>query len=384
MNALEILQHPQIKELAKKQEEVNRQKAKAGYNLFTISSYTAHLENFHSDVIASLLDPDGLHGEGYTFLHLFIDYLNFCHLVSVKKEDFADTTVVREKGRVDVWIKDETSRQCIIIENKINNAPDREDQLIDYYNHAVASQYNVNSVVYLSLDGRKLAPANKNLDKSCVRNIPAYKNTESDLLNGWLTPCLKHCTNENSSSFIKQYSNLIAHLGNNNMDKEIREQFYQLVCSKEHLADANLVKELVFSLPDYRADIFSEKIQAFHPFRKKWRRYNNYWIFEQFVFDGGYYKLDVWFEANCNANVVFWREDKGNEDLSAEQRHTIARNLLAKAGLLDKFTAPGQYNGMAAKFTLDEFITIDAIDNAVLELVDEVFKKLIILTEQPR
>ena len=56
--------------------EVKKEKELAGYNLFTISSSTYYLENFHSDIICSLLDPFGLHNERYTFLNIFIEYSN--------------------------------------------------------------------------------------------------------------------------------------------------------------------------------------------------------------------------------------------------------------------------------------------------------------------
>ena len=46
------------------------------FNLFTISTSTSHLENFHSDVISILLDPEGVHRQKEKFLHKFIDFLN--------------------------------------------------------------------------------------------------------------------------------------------------------------------------------------------------------------------------------------------------------------------------------------------------------------------
>ncbi len=40
---------------------VQQERQKAAFNLFTISSSTSHLENFHSDIIATLLDKTAVH-----------------------------------------------------------------------------------------------------------------------------------------------------------------------------------------------------------------------------------------------------------------------------------------------------------------------------------
>lgn len=380
MNAIELLQNPEITGLVQKQEEVNRQKAKAGYNLFTISSYTSHLENFHSDVIASLLDPDGLHGEGYKFLHLFVDFLNRCHDAPVKKEDYANSVVTRETGRIDIWIKDETSRQSILIENKINDAPDRDNQLKDYFEYA--SGYPPKAIVYLSKDGRKLAPDNSFNVNSLVKNLAAFNNTAIDLYNGWLIPCLRESLTEDSRSVVHQYAKLIAHLGNNDMDNEIKEQFYQFVSKNNGLDAANTINKLIVHLPDYRAQRFADKTEDYlkrSPFKHRFPYHNNYYIFERFERADGSYKLDVCFESNGGAYVVMWNTTEPNEN-----GYQTVKTILTLAGLADKFKAVSRYNGMTAEFAISaEFPSLEAVDNAVLELVNEVFHKLTILTQQP-
>lgn len=380
MEVVEFLQHPEITGLVQKQEKVNRQKAKAGYNLFTISSYTSHLENFHSDVIASLLDPDGLHGEGYKFLHLFIDFLNRCHDVPLKKEDYANSIVSRETGRIDIWIKDETSRQSIIIENKINDATDRDNQLKDYFEYA--RDYPAKAIVYLSKDGRKLAPDNSAIVNNLVKNIAAFNNTAIDLYKGWLIPCLNECHIDDSRSVVHQYAKLIAHLGNNDMNNEIKEQFYQFVSNNNGLDAANAINKLIVHLPDYRAQRFADKTEDYlkrSPFKNRFPYQNNYYIFEKFEQPDGSYKLDVCFESNGGAYVVMWntmkRDDNGYQTVNA---------ILKQAGLADKFNAPSRYNGMTAEFAISAtYPKLEAVDNAVLELVNEVFHKLTTLTQQP-
>lgn len=380
MNPIELLQHPEITKLVKKQEEVNRQKTKVGYNLFTISSYTAHLENFHSDVIASLLDPDGLHEEGYKFLHLFVDFLNRFYHVPVKKEDYANSIILRETGRIDIWIKDETSRQSIIIENKINNATDRDNQLKDYFEYA--SGYPPKAIVYLSKDGRKLAPDNSINVNNLVKNIAAFNNTAVDLYNGWLVPCLREIQTEDSRSVVHQYAKLIAHLGNNDMDNEIKEQFYQFVSKNNGLDAANAINKLIVHLPDYRAQRFADMTEDYlsrSPFKNRFKYQNNYYIFERFERADGSYKLDVCFESNGGAYVVMWNTTQRNTN-----GYQTVNAILTQVRLADKFNAGSRYNGMTAEFAISaEYPSLEAVDNAVLELVNEVFEKLTILSQQP-
>jgi hypothetical protein len=45
------------------------------YNIVTISTYTGHLENYHSDVWGFLLDNKAAHNKGNFFLSLFISTL---------------------------------------------------------------------------------------------------------------------------------------------------------------------------------------------------------------------------------------------------------------------------------------------------------------------
>ena len=127
------------------------------FNLFTISSYNSYLENFHSDVIAILINPNERHNQKHSFLNLFLDYLIELG-VKINKDDYALCEITREKGRIDIWIKDNTSKKSIIIENKINNAGDQENQLETYYNYAINSGFEIDSIVYLTLNGNKNAP----------------------------------------------------------------------------------------------------------------------------------------------------------------------------------------------------------------------------------
>ena len=381
MNVIELLQHPEITGLVQKQEEVNRQKAKAGYNLFTISSYTSHLENFHSDVIASLLDPDGLHGEGYKFLYLFIEFLNRSHGVPVKPEDFANSIVLRETGRIDIWINDEANRQSIIIENKINNATDRDNQLKDYFEYA--GDYPVKAIVYLSKDGRKEAPDNSVSVNSLVKNIAAFNNSAIDLYNGWLLPCLRESHTEDSRSVVYQYAKLIAHLGNKDMENEIKELFYNFVSKTDRIATLKTINNLFIDLPNYRADIFVKKIKSGtinNLFLSEGYLYKNYYVFRDFSFHNNSYNLDVCFESNGNAYVKV-----SNAKMPNEEGLKTVRAFLERAGLLPRLNEESENQAIISRFSISQrFPSLEEVDTAVFELVNEVFHKLAILSQEPK
>ena len=373
MTEIEFINHPKIVAILQGHQKVNIEKQQAGYNLFTISSYTYYLENFHSDIIYSMLNPLGLHNEGYAFLHLFISYLNSTLLLPVEMGNYLNVTVLREKGRLDVWIKDESSRHSIILENKINNASDREDQLLDYYKYAIGNEYYVDAIVYLSKDGFKTAPEQSKIMNTPVINIGAFMKNDSDLLHGWLRPCLQKASNEDSRSFLFQYCKLIAHISNNNMENDIKEAFYEYVSTNSaNIQTIQNLKHLIITLPDYRAEKFGRLITEISPFKNRFLYRSNYWIFEKYEDGNGSYKLDVFFESNGNAKVVMWNTIKKENG-----GYETVKDILTRIDLISHFTGVSLYNGLTAEFNISEiYPTLEDVDKSVLSLVILVVKSL--------
>ena len=125
-------------------------------NPFEVASNTFYKENFHSDVIRELLDPHGSHKEGSLFLYLFIDAINNQDKTTICKLDYQDVEVIREMNRIDVLIKSERSKHCIILENKINNAGDMVRQIPRYYDVMIGKGFVVDRIIYLPLDVNKM------------------------------------------------------------------------------------------------------------------------------------------------------------------------------------------------------------------------------------
>jgi len=339
MEVLEFLNHPELWDIVQQNNRVKDNKNEVSYNLFTISSYNSYLENFHSDIIASLLNPIGLHQQGYKFLYLFIEYLNKYYKLNIFINDYKNTIVTRETGRLDIWIRDLNSKQSIIIENKINNATDMVDQIDRYFTYAQdAKKFKVNAVIYLSLDGSKHAPATiENLD-DYLRNIGAFTNTENDLVQGWLIPCLKYHGNTDSHSVIHQYIKLIKHLANHKMDTNTIERYYEFLNTPNGFEIGNAVTEMNKKIPAFRAEKFSNEIKSPKPFSSRIRYKENYWLFVNYKVQNSELKLDIWFNNDGSAGVVFW-----NPSIPEFDGRGLLTEKLQKINLIEEFNAIVRY-----------------------------------------
>lgn len=345
------------------------------FNLFTVSSDNSYRENFHSDIMAALLDPHGLYGQGNLYLRLFLDYLVGHHRVEVSKEDFQQTVVSRETGRLDIWIRDESSTQSTIIENKINDAPDMVAQLDRYFDYANNRRnYAVKAVVYLSLDGMKKAPATKENFGHLVKNIGAFTNREKDLLRRWLQPRWEAAPDSDNQSFILQYIKLIKHLANHSMDNKMMEEFYQFLSQTNGFGTLNSIYELNNRLPAYRAEEFMNQIGDYEPFKKACHYRPHYWLLDDYREGGTRFKLDVWFIGDGSAALVFW--DGENHD--GATRWVVTAKLQA-IEMLNEFENEVSFgkNGYPKRFAIGEsYATMEVVDKAVLKFVQELCRRL--------
>ncbi|RXM44172.1 PD-(D/E)XK nuclease family protein [Flavobacterium sp. YO64] len=347
------------------QMELNR------FNLFTISSYNAYLENFHSDVIKLLLDPQERHGHRTVFFELFLDYL-----ISlggrIDKSHYALCELTRERGNIDIWIKDPASKRSIIIENKINNAGDMENQLENYYNYAHRFGFQVDAVVYITLNGNKNAPWTDNLDlNSKILNISAFKNNH-DLCQGWLEKCYETAADEHSRSFIFQYLKLIKHLSQHGMDREIKEDFYKIVSSAGGYEKAKAVASLVAGLDQYRTDLLLEKINGdYAPFKKIYRYRPNHQLFESYIDNGILFKVDVQLLSGGNAQIDFWNPHQDHDT----QKHNVSEKLKS-IGLYGDFSHGGAGGGMYRYFDSQKIGSIEQVDNELYDYLMAFFRKL--------
>ena len=222
------------------------------FNFFESISDKWYRENFHSDILYTILNPDtkgiGEFSKKY-FIPEFIKYLGIEDSFDCTK----DLEVTLEKGKIDILIQNDT--QAVIIENKINYAPDMENQLVRYmkYVEEVLNK-EISAVVYLTLidDDNKKPPFEK-YDKSFEKYTELLQNTgilkevyavddQKSLEKDFLPACIKRLESENTPNqklsdpctiakvYIDQYKTLLEHLGGKaymiSIEKKLIEEIY--------------------------------------------------------------------------------------------------------------------------------------------------------------
>ena len=161
---------------------------------FNVFSYIQPDEPRLSDLIAELLSPDGKHGQGDTFLQLFIQQLG----IDVNRPPRASPKVRREEpvtyppnsyGFIDIVL--EFGAYGIGIENK-PWAVEQKDQMARYHNHLEHAYPNGFCLVFLS-DGRNpetlTTELQKTLKEAGLFRILSY----SSGIRKWLRECDKEC-----------------------------------------------------------------------------------------------------------------------------------------------------------------------------------------------
>lgn len=281
-----ILSSAHLKGILIRYKELKKSQTDPGFNIFHLISDTYYKENFHSDIIAAFLDTNGKHNAGNEYLNKFIQLLNKKlsteHKIDIN--DFTNTnkSITREKHRIDILIKDEKSNKAIIIENKINNAGDTERQLPKYVDAVIKNEGiekdNIVAIVYLPLEKNKepnkedWTKEEKKFIETKFIKIVAYDESEDDLLNGWLKPCLNITNDIDSLSILRQYSKLIQNIGGNIMNKKLFEDFYNnIIIKNDNYKTALSIKSMVEELPQYLAQrIVDEFSNDPSPFNKIW------------------------------------------------------------------------------------------------------------------
>lgn len=322
MNEIDFLKHPIVLDTLAGIKSNKLLKDQAEYNLFSISSSYVYLERFHSDVIASLLDPYGKHNEKGKFLDLFISFLNAKYGLSIKADEFNSAKTFTEIGNIDshIDILIEGEKECIIIENKINNAPDMGKQIDRYYSLELNKGRLATGIVYLSLDGVKQAPIPTNKDARLVtRSLAAFTSLDNDLVLGWLQPCWLACKEDNhdAKSLIYQYIKLVKHLANKKMDTVLLEEFYQFVSPVENLENAKSILKLYSQIPEYRANKFISEIGDHSPFVDYVGNFKTgVKIFQNFhdIPTGNNFRMVFTFENINKIEIVFHAYGKPNKD----------------------------------------------------------------------
>lgn len=368
INGLNVMvRNPTLKQIASQYKEHNEKSFDIGLNLFTLISNQYRKENFHSDILKEVLDPSGLHDEGDKFLNLFIDYLNkHTNNPGILKSNYKNATVEREAHRIDICIKDIQSKRAIIIESKLNNAPDMYRQIPNYFGKLVDLGYKIDAVIYLVMSGNKTpgildwTAEERNSILSKTLTICAFNETESDLYNGWLKMCEHHAEKIDTAYLFRQYNRLIYSLGGKNMNKSLMEAFLTNMMQEGNYETANALKNMLNDLLSYRRDKIIDhfRFKAL-PFEKigDW---HNYAVFNDYHVGESNFSIDVivteslyqvqFFDRNyINLTEVNGKENPVNSLLKDikyfDQFFPVARRMEVQ------FTFPAQENELYSFLT---------------------------------
>jgi hypothetical protein len=113
-----------------------------------------------SEMLAGLLSPDENHRHGFSLIESFLKEKEIGINVSFSKESYLKVETERSvfpkdknPRRIDIFIswKESDEKHAVIIENKLYNAVNQENQLNDYYQSIIDEGYIVDKIVYMPL-----------------------------------------------------------------------------------------------------------------------------------------------------------------------------------------------------------------------------------------
>ena len=219
-------------------------------------------EDFNDIIISQVLNPNTKEIGNIKYLHIFIELL--CKInenLNLKQKFIDDTNVERqignmEHGFIDILISDKNS--AIIIESKINGAPDQENQLARYYLYVKnILKKEILAMVYIRpvYDEYKMPPFEyyseeyknevENIEKILVPVSIVNSKNQVDFCHEFLDICCNQNVIDKASIYIKQYSDLLKNIGGNKMATNIsKEMFKKLYGDTASVAITNDIGEI--------------------------------------------------------------------------------------------------------------------------------------------
>lgn len=230
---------------------LEKQGDRLNFNIFDIITDKWKKENFHSEILKFLL-------ENYE-----VFFNNFLELINIKdKKEYSNAEITNEEARIDILIKSE--KKAIIVENKINWAPDQIEQLARYYKK-VKEEKEVEKIVYIAPskdknpDAQTFGEYEKEI-KDRLEKIISFDGSEDDLVS-----CLEKSRNElrdklkenlektknnldsedfNKLFFINHYIEILKRTGVGDMS-EVELKFFKEVIEK-YETDKDIFKKIKY------------------------------------------------------------------------------------------------------------------------------------------
>ena len=332
-NIKDFLTAETIANICQKYQAIKNEETDPGYNIFHLFSDFYYRENFHSDIIKSLLDCSEKHNEGNKFLRQFILLLKK-FIPTISELDYYNSIVTREEGRIDILIKNKKFGKAIIIENKINDAKDQDRQLPEYYNK-LSDNFTVDAIVYLSLYGNKKPSvqyweeSEKEQLSKIIIELGAYSGSENDLYNGWLRHCESIATNVDALFVIRQYRKLINEIGGTIMDNQLLEKFYNELVKGDNYNVAITIKDIMTAdLAVYLAQRIIDKFnQTPRPFNNV-HLYGVHAVFHEWFINESNYAMTVTYitDSEKQKNYTIRLFDRNQLNISEEVNSILRKN----------------------------------------------------------
>lgn len=225
------------------------------YNIFQVIDMTSNETSVHSAFIADLLNPKGRHWMGDIFLKRFLELdvfkgFGFDSLnATVECERHIGNVTEDTGGRIDILIKDSSSKKFIIIENKIY-ASDQDNQIRRYYNFAQSLNVDY-KLIYLSLFGDVQDEDKTTANDKYNEKLELGKNYhtlsyEKDILS-WLERCMIEVLDKPMiREAINHYINLVKYLTNQTMNSEMKKELEQFICENpEYIRNLTTMKKAI-------------------------------------------------------------------------------------------------------------------------------------------
>lgn len=286
------------------------------FNIFKILR-VGHLEvTTHSPMLAQLLNPQGVHGQGATFLRLFLDCFNIdgfdAGSARVKMEHHIGSVTEDSGGRIDILVQDGRG-EVILIENKIY-AADQSNQMTRNRNYDARAH-----LFYLTLDGRD--PVNP-------QAVPGLRciSYASDVLS-WLKDCRKEAACVPTvRETLSQYIHLLQELTDQNTSTRMNQELtravlqtkdsyaaYRALCHAQQEIRRMVLAGLNEGLGELAKSLNLELLQRLHG---DGRRYDG-WFFTSAALAAQNLRIGCQFDSKDYQNFYFGFNRTGPDQNSA-------------------------------------------------------------------
>ena len=223
------------------------------FNIFELISDIYYRENFHSDIIAKLLENE-------------IILKNFLKFIGVNESAYKNAEVEREESKIDILIK--TEKNCIIVENKLNWAKDMPEQLFRYYSECKNNKkLEVDKIVYLSPNSSKMPEdySVKEIPKELIKTTVGYDGENNDFYTMVLEKSLKEMNNNEPKEWLlllEHYLKILRLTGETKMDKLTKEFYDKIVNDGKEYEKIKLIATMYNDLIKTRKNNLVEKFNG--------------------------------------------------------------------------------------------------------------------------